>query len=81
VRKAQRAADKAAYALEKAQEKHGREILADEADMRLRRLFYADSEAKRALRRAGADAAAESRAKTDAVRMSEQARADVKRLE
>ncbi|ENS6542937.1 PLxRFG domain-containing protein [Neisseria gonorrhoeae] len=81
VRKAQRAADKAAYALEKAQEKHGREILADEADIRLRRLFYADSEAKRALRRAGADAAAESRAKTDAVRMSEQARADVKRLE
>lgn len=81
VRKAQRAADKAAYALEKAQEKHGREILADEADMRLRRLFYADSEAKRALRRAGADAAAESRAKTDAVRMLEQARADVKRLE
>lgn len=79
--KAQRAADKAAYALEKAQEKHGREILADEADMRLRRLFYADSEAKRALRRAGADAAAESRAKTDAVRMLEQARADVKRLE
>lgn len=79
--KAQRAADKAAYALEKVQEKHGREILADEADMRLRRLFYADSEAKRALRRAGADAAAESRAKTDAVRMLEQARADVKRLE
>ncbi|STZ85926.1 putative phage associated protein [Neisseria gonorrhoeae] len=81
VRKAQRAADKAAYALEKAQEKHGREILADEADMRLRRLFYADSEAKRALRRAGADAAAESRAKTDAVQMLKQARADVRRLE
>ncbi|GFL05917.1 hypothetical protein TUM15748_15720 [Neisseria gonorrhoeae] len=81
VRKAQRAADKAAYALEKAQEKHGREILADEADIRLRRLFYADSEAKRALRRAEADAAAENQAGADAVRMLEQARADVKRLE
>lgn len=79
--KAQRAADKAAYALEKAQEKHGREILADEADIRLRRLFYADSEAKRALRRAEADAAAENQAGADAVRMLEQARADVKRLE
>lgn len=48
--KASEAAKKAQSALLAAGEKAGREILADEADMRLRRLFYADSEAKRALR-------------------------------
>lgn len=48
--KASEAAKKAQSALLAAEEKAGREILADEADMRLRRLFYADSEAKRALR-------------------------------
>lgn len=48
--KASEAAKKAEAALLAAEEKAGREILADEADMRLRRLFYADSEAKRALR-------------------------------
>lgn len=48
--KASEAAKKAESALLAAEEKAGREILADEADMRLRRLFYADSEAKRALR-------------------------------
>lgn len=48
--KASEAAKKAQSALLAAEEKAGREILTDEADMRLRRLFYADSEAKRALR-------------------------------
>ena len=48
--KASEAAKKAEAALLAAEEKAGREILADEADVRLRRLFYADSEAKRALR-------------------------------
>ena len=48
--KASESAKKAESALLAAEEKTGREILADEADMRLRRLFYADSEAKRALR-------------------------------
>lgn len=48
--KASEAAKKAESALLAAEEEAGREILADEADMRLRRLFYADSEAKRALR-------------------------------
>lgn len=48
--KASEEAKKAESALLAAGEKAGREILADEADMRLRRLFYADSEAKRALR-------------------------------
>ena len=48
--KASEAAKKAEAALLAAEEEAGREILADEADMRLRRLFYADSEAKRALR-------------------------------
>ena len=48
--KASEAAKKAQSDLLAAEEKAGREILADEADMRLRRLFYADSEAKRALR-------------------------------
>ncbi len=48
--KASESAKKAESALLAAEEKAGREILADEADMRLRRLFYADSEAKRALR-------------------------------
>ena len=48
--KASEAAKKAQSALLAAGEKAGREILADEADMRLRRLFYADSEAKRTLR-------------------------------
>lgn len=79
--KASEAAKKAQSALLAAEEKAGREILADEADMRLRRLFYADSEAKRALRHAEADVMAESRAKTDAVQMLKQARADVRRLE
>ncbi|HEZ3577551.1 TPA: PLxRFG domain-containing protein [Neisseria meningitidis] len=79
--KASEAAKKAQSALLAAEEKAGREILADEADMRLRRLFYADSEAKRALRHAQADVMAESRAKTDAVQMLKQARADVRRLE
>lgn len=79
--KASEAAKKAQSALLAAGEKAGREILADEADMRLRRLFYADSEAKRALRHAEADVMAESRAKTDAVQMLKQARADVRRLE
>lgn len=79
--KASEAAKKAEAALLTAEEKAGREILADEADMRLRRLFYADSEAKRALRHAQADVMAESRAKTDAVQMLKQARADVRRLE
>ena len=79
--KASEAAKKAESALLAAEEKAGREILADEADMRLRRLFYADSEAKRALRHAEADVMAESRAKTDAVQMLKQARADVRRLE
>nr|WP_304670482.1 PLxRFG domain-containing protein [Neisseria polysaccharea] len=79
--KASEAAKKAESALLTAEEKAGREILADEADMRLRRLFYADSEAKRALRHAEADVMAESRAKTDAVQMLKQARADVRRLE
>ena len=79
--KASEAAKKAESALLAAGEKAGREILADEADMRLRRLFYADSEAKRALRHAEADVMAESRAKTDAVQMLKQARADVRRLE
>lgn len=79
--KASEAAKKAQLALLAAEEKAGREILADEADMRLRRLFYADSEAKRALRHAEADVMAESRAKTDAVQMLKQARADVRRLE
>lgn len=79
--KASEAAKKAQSALLAAEEEAGREILADEADMRLRRLFYADSEAKRALRHAEADVMAESRAKTDAVQMLKQARADVRRLE
>lgn len=79
--KASEAAKKAQSALLAAEEKAGREILADEADVRLRRLFYADSEAKRALRHAEADVMAESRAKTDAVQMLKQARADVRRLE
>lgn len=79
--KASEAAKKAQSALLAAGEKAGREILADEADMRLRRLFYTDSEAKRALRHAEADVMAESRAKTDAVQMLKQARADVRRLE
>lgn len=79
--KASEAAKKAQSALLAAEEKAGREILADEADMRLRRLFYADSEAKRVLRRAEADVMAESRAKTDAVQMLKQVRADVRRLE
>ncbi|HGI8277308.1 TPA: PLxRFG domain-containing protein [Neisseria meningitidis] len=79
--KASEAAKKAQSALLAAEEKAGCEILADEADMRLRRLFYADSEAKRALRHAEADVMAESRAKTDAVQMLKQARADVRRLE
>nr|WP_192888267.1 PLxRFG domain-containing protein [Neisseria lactamica] len=79
--KASEAAKKAQSALLAAEEKAGREILADEADMRLSRLFYADSEAKRALRHAQADVMAESRAKTDAVQMLKQARADVRRLE
>lgn len=79
--KASEAAKKAQSALLAAEEKAGREILADEADMRLRRLFYADSEAKRALRHAEADVMEESRAKTDAVQMLKQARADVRRLE
>lgn len=79
--KASEAAKKAQSALLAAEEKAGREILADEADMRLRRLFYADSEAKRALRHAQANVMAESRAKTDAVQMLKQARADVRRLE
>lgn len=79
--KASEAAKKAQSALLAAEEKAGREILADEADMRLRPLFYADSEAKRALRHAEADVMAESRAKTDAVQMLKQARADVRRLE
>ena len=79
--KASESAKKAESALLAAEEKTGREILADEADMRLRRLFYADSEAKRALRHAEADVMAESRAKTDAVQMLKQARADVRRLE
>ncbi|HGO9272560.1 TPA: PLxRFG domain-containing protein [Neisseria meningitidis] len=79
--KASEAAKKAQSALLAAEEKAGREILADEADMRLRRLFYADSEAKRALRHAEADVMAESRAKTDAVQMLKQAHADVRRLE
>ncbi len=79
--KASEAAKKAESALLAAGKKAGREILADEADMRLRRLFYADSEAKRALRHAEADVMAESRAKTDAVQMLKQARADVRRLE
>lgn len=79
--KASEAAKKAQSALLAAEEKAGREILADEANMRLRRLFYADSEAKRALRHAEADVMAESRAKTDAVQMLKQARADVRRLE
>lgn len=79
--KASEAAKKAEAALLAAEEKAGREILADEADMRLRRLFYADSEAKRALRHAESEVMAENRAKTDAVQMLKQARADVKRLE
>lgn len=79
--KASEAAKKAQSALLAAEETAGREILADEADMRLRRLFYADSEAKRALRHAQTDVMAESRAKTDAVQMLKQARADVRRLE
>ena len=79
--KASEAAKKAQSALLAAEEEAGREIMADEADMRLRRLFYADSEAKRALRHAEADVMAESRAKTDAVQMLKQARADVRRLE
>lgn len=79
--KASEAAKKAQSALLAAEEKAGREILADEADMRLRRLFYADSEAKRALRHAESEVMAENRAKTDAVQMLKQARADVRRLE
>lgn len=79
--KASEAAKKAQSALLAAGEKAGREILADEADVRLRRLFYADSEAKRALRHAESEVMAENRAKTDAVQMLKQARADVKRLE
>lgn len=79
--KASEAAKKAQSALLAAEEKAGREILADEADVRLRRLFYADSEAKRALRHAESEVMAESRAKTDAVQMLKQARADVRRLE
>lgn len=79
--KASEAVKKAQSALLAAEEKAGREILADEADVRLRRLFYADSEAKRALRHAESEVMAENRAKTDAVQMLKQARADVKRLE
>lgn len=79
--KAEKAARKAEAALLAAEEKAGREILADEKDERLRKLFYINSEAKRALEHANAEWMKAAGDKTEAVKTLKEARADIKRLE
>nr|DAY12504.1 MAG TPA: Type I restriction enzyme [Caudoviricetes sp.] len=79
--KAEKAARKAETALLAAEEKAGREILADEKDERLRRLFYINSEAKRALEHANAEWMKAAGDKSEAVKTLKESRADIKRLE
>ena len=79
--RAEKAARKAETALLAAEEKAGREILADEKDERLRKLFYINSEAKRALEHANAEWMKAANDKTEAVKTLKESRADIKRLE
>lgn len=79
--RAEKAARKAKTALLAAEEKAGREILADEKDERLRKLFYVNSEAKRALEHANAEWMKAVGDKSEAVKTLKESRADIKRLE
>lgn len=79
--RAEKVARKAEAALLAAEEKAGREILADEKDERLRKLFYINSEAKRALGHANAEWMKAVNDKSEAVKTLKESRADIKRLE